>query len=253
MVQPVYHYSDRETLALRKNGAPHRGSTVAVELGMRCSSPPLRSAGSLLPLGGALVVTSLVHAARAEPTPAETVPFAPAGGTAITVPFGPGAGPSAPTAPPSTRSERGQGRWYGYYTAPVDVLAGTLVVLAFTAETPSRPAQVGAAAAFALGAPLVHLAHGKPLRALLDLGVRASLPALGYYLGGVLGAGPIVREPALVGALVGGACAGIVDWLGLSWDTAGDLPASRVAGAPSLAPSLALTPSGGALALGGAF
>jgi hypothetical protein len=90
-------------------------------------------------------------------------------------------------SPPSNTDELNQSarRWYGWQTFAADgtVLALAAAAVPLGAHAPYWPAEAlgyTAAATYALGAPVVHLVQGQPLKAAGSLGLRVGLP-LGVY------------------------------------------------------------------------
>jgi hypothetical protein len=82
--------------------------------------------------------------------------------------------------PPAVATET---RWYGWQTLLTDGGAVALPVVAATSrnEPLTAVALVAGAGVFALGAPIVHLAHGRPGAFGLSLGLRLALPALAAF------------------------------------------------------------------------
>jgi hypothetical protein len=74
-----------------------------------------------------------------------------------------------------------ESHWYGWQTLLTDGGAIALPVLASTLgnEPATTVALCAGAGAFVLGAPIVHLAHGREGAFALSLGLRLALPALG--------------------------------------------------------------------------
>lgn len=121
-------------------------------------------------------------------------------------------------------------RWYGWQTILVD--AGT-VALAFATMTPGCDGcgrEVGVVSAtvfvagYALGAPIVHVAHGRPLTGLGSFGLRVVLPVLGAYIGLAAVPCPPSREEGCgLGALplgfaIGAMVASVIDAAALAWE-----------------------------------
>lgn len=105
--------------------------------------------------------------------------------------------PAAPSAPVQTKPAS---RWYGWQTLTTDGAALTLFVLSTQRslgwdglDSPSMLVWASAAT-FALGGPVVHLAHGRPVAALVSLGARTVVPTallfgVGYGTYGLMKAG----------------------------------------------------------------
>ncbi|HQY62148.1 MAG TPA: hypothetical protein PK141_12190 [Polyangiaceae bacterium] len=254
-------------------------------------SRPLKGLVGLAALGVACSLSPLARAEEpaevaAEPAPAAAAPAAPVPFTAPapvvqTVPFGaPAAAPvpapvSAPATPtraaPSSAPAEGEGeerpkpgQWYGYQTLAVD--AGALALVAMSVRAESGEVALAALGTYVIGPPIVHFAHGNVAKGFGDLGLRVGLPVggalvgagLGCVLGGCAG-GDFAGLAAAFGALVGGASGGvtamILDWALLSREP-GRQPRERKDARRwpvSLTPSLAVTPTGGAMGVGGVF
>jgi hypothetical protein len=72
--------------------------------------------------------------------------------------------------------------WYGWQTLLTDggAIALPVIASAFQNEPATIVALCAGAGAFVLGAPIVHLAHGRRGAFALSLGLRLALPALGF-------------------------------------------------------------------------
>jgi len=99
-----------------------------------------------------------------------------------------GAEPAAAATPEpaSTAAEQSpEQRWYGYQTLLAD--GGALAIAIAAAATNDRSTGQGilvaAAAAYAIGGPIVHLAHARGGASLASLGVRVGAPLAGALLG----------------------------------------------------------------------
>lgn len=79
-------------------------------------------------------------------------------------------------SPPSD-SVKAVRRWYGWQTLAVDGAALGVAVGGFAIHESEVPLVVGAGA-YAIGAPIVHLAHREPWRAAGSLGLHLGLPIL---------------------------------------------------------------------------
>jgi hypothetical protein len=117
---------------------------------------------------------------------------------------------------------------------------------------------------FALGAPIVHVAHGRPLVALGDFVLRLGVPFVGLYIGGQFD----IHQPwtcdangycqqtmagMTTGGIIGGVAVSALDAAVFAYEAA---PAERrrvLAKAPSISPSLALMPRGGRVTVVGSF
>jgi len=150
------------------------------------------------------------------------------------------------------REERSS--WYGYQTMAVDGAAVALMAMGVKTELPQLMA--ASFATYALGAPIVHLAHGSPGRFAADIGMRLGGPTLGAFTGAGLvclaDGSCSAFDAAIGGALgmaLGGAAALAVDYAVLSREARQE----KWDGKPRVAPTLTAAPSGGAVGLGGAF
>lgn len=92
---------------------------------------------------------------------------------------------ASPAPARATLERRSAERWYGYQTLLAD--AGALAVLIAGVATDDRGTgqgiQVVAGITFALGGPIVHLAHARPGASLASLGLRLGLPLAGALAG----------------------------------------------------------------------
>lgn len=175
----------------------------------------------------------------------------------------------SPPPPPSTTPV-----WYGWQTLAADgasaALLGTGAAWAGSGSSGNGTAApvllVGGLGGVALGGPIVHLAHGHPLRALADLGLRVSAVTLGGFVGGEIVAASTARSGCqnndvgclpqtlggvALGALVGTVAASAIDAAVLSYDEPARPPAS--VSAFSWSPSVSMLKNGGAVGLTGTF
>jgi hypothetical protein len=173
--------------------------------------------------------------------------------------------------PPSdTRdAEPERERWYGWQTLSVDALPAGLFVGALASDGGTEVQLWGTGAlTFALGGPLVHVLHDRPLTSLGSLGLRVGLPALGMAIGLPFASLnpppdlPGVRRddttngalPLIVGGLLGAASASALDAGLLAYD-----PPSRTAPkheafrASPLGVTFRVAPRGGDIAVLGVF
>jgi hypothetical protein len=141
-------------------------------------------------------------------------------------------------------------RWYGWQPLAIDVSAfatlGTTVYLARDDRDLARIILVGYAAtgAYALGAPITHLAHGQYARAGLSLGLRIATPTLAGLAASAITPERCTNEggyewcrksdkPATVAVALGLLAAMAIDDAVLSWE-----PVKEQAGL-SFSPTLA--------------
>lgn len=173
---------------------------------------------------------------------------------------------SAPTSEPvpDAPSARVKEHWYGWQTLAPDGVAAMMASAALA--TGGDPAfwelSIGT---FALGAPIVHVAHGRPLVGLGDFVLRLGVPFVGMYLGGQID----VRQPyqcdadlyctqpetgMITGGLIGGVAVSALDAAVFAYEAPAPEKHRVLASAgPRIWPSFALTPRGGRAALLGSF
>lgn len=239
------------------------------------SAPSAPSAlAALAALSFALGIPQLAHAdepqvavdaapvavpARPEP-PAPVAPFVPSAAPAPAPTSAPTPDANEPNQEDDDRPKPGQ--WYGYQTLAVDVASLALVALSIRAQ--SGEFALASLGTYVIGPPIVHFAHGNVAKGFGDLGLRLGLPVggaflgagIGCALGGCSGHGDFAGYGAVIGAVFGtvsgGVAAMILDWTLLSREP-GTSPKASGRRAVNLAPSLAVTPTGGALGLGGSF
>jgi hypothetical protein len=127
------------------------------------------------------------------------------------------------------------------------------------------PLAGAAVGTYALGSPIVHMAHGYPLRGLADLGIRVGAPLV---LGGQRGTGLICASNSgacsglglawasvfgfAIGGGVGAISAMLVDHLVIPSDRSSRWTA-RWDGKPIVRPEVSALPGGGTVGVGGAF
>lgn len=99
--------------------------------------------------------------------------------------------PSAGTAIKPVQTESASNTrghtWYGWQTLTVDAGSAALIGLSIFVSDSTRGSSAAPAAlfvsalgAYALGAPLVHLANGEAVRAAASLGLRVGVPTLSF-------------------------------------------------------------------------
>jgi len=83
---------------------------------------------------------------------------------------------------PDETPARVKDHWYGWQTLGTDGVAAMLAsgALATGGDETFWGLSIGT---FALGAPIVHVAHGRPLVALGDFVLRLGVPFVGMFLG----------------------------------------------------------------------
>jgi hypothetical protein len=78
-------------------------------------------------------------------------------------------------------------RWYGWQIVPIDAVALSVIVAELALGERATPAPgILALGAYALGGPVVHLAHGRSSTALGSVALRLALPAIGALVGSSL-------------------------------------------------------------------
>ena len=164
-----------------------------------------------------------------------------------------------------------EGYWYGWQTASSDA-ASVAVVMIGTATHASVITALGVGGTL-FGAPGVHLANGRGLIGLADVGLRVALPLLGGFVG-YAAAGTCHEDPhstsllgncflhgfneAAIGGLVGLGSAMVLDASALAYGTREIEPPSapRERGAPhitSIAPAYDPVTRTAAVGMGGRF
>lgn len=137
--------------------------------------------------------------------------------------------------------------WYGWQTLTADAGSATLMGVSFAVSETTRgsstdPAAlfVGSLGAYALGAPLVHLANGEAVRAAASLGLRVGVPTLGFL---AIAAAADCHSPwcklesAAIGGLVGMLAVSAVDAAVIAHRLQRATPATQARGF-SLAPHI---------------
>jgi hypothetical protein len=113
-----------------------------------------------------------------------------------------------------------------------------------------------ALAVYGLGAPVVHVAHGRYGVALGSLGLRVGLPVLGglvtWKMAGCAG-GDLCGLAAIPGAVFGAASAIAIDASALAWERLGAERPSDSSSAPSVSAVVHPRGSGGSVSLAGRF
>lgn len=223
------------------------------------AAPPVAPAPAALPTLPAPLEGGMAAPAPAPaPAPAAAQPVAPMAS--------PLAGPCA-ESPEGCAAEKGtrSDGWYGYQTLITDSLA---ITLAFASVKLGPVAGFTSFGTYLFGAPIVHAVHGRLPMFAASLGTRLVTPVLGTATGLAIGAavdsckgggdlfcgGPFVG--AAIGALSGFAAAVVLDAAVYSRvPKEAKAPPARQAwdGKPTLAPTLAASPTGGTVGLGGVF
>jgi hypothetical protein len=173
------------------------------------------------------------------------------------------------SAEPKTEAEPAM-HWYGWQTLLVDAVGPATLLTARAAVGPSFPSTVGpafwvaGASSYALGAPVVHAAHGQWGRAAGSLGLRIGLPLGGALMGyGIAQAtlqgggggddhggaqSTVLYLFTLGGGLVGAITAAFVDACALAYE-----PEARGSDKPVVAPTVSLVRGGGSVGVVGQF
>lgn len=230
-----------------------------------------------LSIGSYVVVLSVstmhsAHAGSAEPgvvapfSPSATTPVVPAPQTRDRAD-----GDEAPQAgvvgaPQATEADEGgtekplRSRWYGWQTLATDGAAVALFATGVAASSGELAAFSGAP--FALGGPIVHLAHRRGGAAAASLGIRLGLATSGFFVGAAMkSCGPSSEEDtgyacglnaAAIGVLAGAGVAMIIDTAFLAREDVRLERPQRTA-ALSVSPAVSVTKSSGTVGLAGAF
>jgi hypothetical protein len=165
-----------------------------------------------------------------------------------------------PDAPASPVKEH----WYGWQTLSTDSVAAMLAsgAIATGGDAEFWGLSIGT---FALGAPIIHVAHGRPWVALGDFVLRLGVPFVGIYLGAQIDSHQPwkcdanlycqMRDTAMItGGLIGGVAVSALDAAVFSYEApAPEKHRVLASSGPRIAPSVALTPRGGRVALVGSF
>ena len=185
-------------------------------------------------------------------------------------PPGPSAATPAGVAPSLLETQERRGPAYGFELGIPDaasfVLGGAAIATAAGARGDTAAPLVLAATSigtYALGAPIVHLANGYEVRALVDLGVRVAAPAiLGFGATGVLcasqgcggdwGASWALAFGLGIGGGVGALSAIVFDHFVIPSDRSSRWTA-RWDGRPVVRPDVLAVPGGAGVGVGGAF
>jgi hypothetical protein len=219
-------------------------------------------------LATAAMVMSMDHVALA--TESAPTPAASTADTAAAIPVDAPAHAVVAYAPPAPTPAR-QAEWYGWQTLLVDGVAiGTIPLelapsASFTRTPSASYLLLASVSTYAIGAPLVHIAHGHTGRGLADLGLRVGAVAAGGIAGAALGkpGTPSACEANLagclaessnglaVGATIGAVLASLIDASLLARET----KPAEMAPSPSFtwSPLAAMTKGGGTAGLQGSF
>jgi hypothetical protein len=171
-------------------------------------------------------------------------------------------------APQPTETDDGgtetapRSHWYGWQTAATDGAAVALLATGIAAESGELAGFSGAT--FALGGPIVHLAHGRGGAAAASLGIRVGLATSGFFAGAAMKSCPPSSseeeddsyacglEAAAIGMLVGAGAAMVIDTAFLTHEDIRPERPQRTA-ALSVSPAVSVTKSSGTVGLAGAF
>jgi hypothetical protein len=179
-------------------------------------APRTRRACTLLAAIAPLVCTCTTTFAHADdsgvvPSSATTTPAptTPASGPAAS--RAPSAGPRTSAPPHDDDDDATETRWNGWQTLLVDAGAVTAFVTGVNAKGDSATLHwlVTSAGLYVIGAPLVHLAHGRGQATAIDLGVRIGAPLIlagvGLAIGSAAGCSDYPCGGPIVGVVFGGA------------------------------------------------
>jgi hypothetical protein len=147
------------------------------------------------------------------------------------------------TAPAPTYQRVPRKVWYGWQTLVVD--GAGLLVAALAASNESDGMAGVASLNYAVGAPIVHAAHGEGIRALASVGLRTALPgAIGLLAYGLNDGSGSSQDSAVVGGIVLGAIGAIALDAGvLAYEEHCGCERDAKATKKSVAKSFTITPS----------
>lgn len=119
--------------------------------------------------------------------------------------------PSVLAPMPHELDKKSETEHYGLQSAAFDV--ASLGIAAAALSTNSEGLGYVSLGTYLVGSPIVHLAHGEPLRALGSLGLRAAVPTISGFvavgISGEKGLGGLF--PAAIGVGIGAAVAMVID------------------------------------------
>src|SRR5688572_7414027 len=146
-------------------------------------------------------------------------------------------------------------RWYGWQTLATDGAALTAILLSASADQDGGALVGLGLAAYALGGPIVHMAHDRAGVGVGSLGMRIGAPLVGAAIGAEAANCPDRPDREMfcgmgeiaLGVLIGAGTAIAIDAAVLAREPAPD--STR----PRIVPGLALTPEKRALVLNGTF
>ena len=169
--------------------------------------------------------------------------------------------PPESVAPPRAIDARRKpegSRWYGWQTLATDGAAVALLAIGVAAE--KGPVIGVSAATFALGGPIVHLAHGRGGAAAGSLGLRVGIPVAGFFVGAAMQHCNHTSEAddlcgfegAAIGMLAGAGIAMLLDSALLAHEDARREQPQRVARL-FVSPAVSMSKSSGTVGLVGTF
>jgi hypothetical protein len=165
-------------------------------------------------------------------------------------------------APPAAPPPREQ--WYGWQTLAVDGVAAAMATTALALKTGAATDFWGLGiGTYALGAPIIHVVHGRPWVGLGDLGLRLGVPFVGMFIGSqfdhhmtcVDNTDCTLSDTGMIaGGLIGASAISVIDAAALTYETP-EAPKSHYAEAsrPRIWPSVAVTPRGSRVGIAGTF
>jgi hypothetical protein len=166
--------------------------------------------------------------------------------------------PQAARAPDGATEKLAGSHWYGWQTLATDGAA--VALLATGIATSSEGVGFFSAATFALGGPIVHLAHGRGGAAAASLGIRVGLATAGFFAGAAMedcnhsseGDDFCGLEGAAIGLLAGSGVAMILDTVLLAHESVRREQPQRT-GVLFVSPAVSVTKSSGTVGLAGTF
>ncbi len=151
--------------------------------------------------------------------------------------------PPPPTDASTMTPPRETTTFYGWENIAISYAGAGIFWGGIAADSKSVPwAGLGV---YALGSPLVHLAHGQPLRAAGSLAINAFVPLLAGAIGNALmppvsaqatpGSSDVVPAGLLLGMFIGSLAAPLIDGLTLGWESHPSSPLASMTPTVSIA------------------
>ncbi len=157
-------------------------------------------------------------------------------------------------------------QWYGWQTLISDGASAAMVMATFAVDgKPEVTFWTLGITTYALAPPIVHIAHGRPLTAVGDLGLRLAAPFLGLFIGAQIDKGTPPKcnamaecrqsyDAMVAGGILAGAAIAALDAAILAREPLERAPhAEDAPTALRVWPSIALTSHGGSAQVSGIF